>query len=111
MKYKPRRELLDNSKTEEEQDDKRKKAMERVNSYSKYVKEMYWPKVSEQKRAELEQVKESAKSQNVRRSLANDRLKPLSNSKIRKLNINSDVDDHPYNNNEYDDPSSIAHSE
>jgi hypothetical protein len=35
---------------------------------------MYWPKVSESKKLELEQIKEQLKSQNVRRSMADLKL-------------------------------------
>lgn len=72
MKYKPnlnlsemRQSSADDSEATREQ---RKKQAEKVNNYAKYVKEMYWPKVSPRKQLELEQVKESLKSANVRRS-------------------------------------------
>ena len=45
----------------------RKKA-EKVESYSKYVREMYWPKVSVKKQMELENLKESLKGYAVRHS-------------------------------------------
>lgn len=32
----------------------KKKKLEKVGNYAKYVKEMYWPKVSEKKRLELQ---------------------------------------------------------
>ena len=41
---------------------------EKLNSYSKYVKEMYWPKISEAKRQELEAIVSAPKSSLVRRS-------------------------------------------
>ena len=37
----------------------KKKMQDKVGSYAKYVKEMYWPQVSEQKRLQLESVKEN----------------------------------------------------
>lgn len=30
--------------------------MDKVGSYAKYVKEMYWPKVSEEKKMEMESI-------------------------------------------------------
>jgi hypothetical protein len=47
--------LVDQKRLEEEQlNEERKKLKEKIGSYAKYVKEMYWPKVSEQKKMELE---------------------------------------------------------
>ena len=39
-----------------------------MDNYAKYVKEMYWPKVSEKKQLELEKVRESIRNASVRRS-------------------------------------------
>ena len=62
--------LVDQKRLEEEQlNEERKKLKEKIGSYAKYVKEMYWPKVSEQKKMELEQIKETLQSQKVRRSI------------------------------------------
>jgi len=41
---------------------------EKVGNFSKYVKEMYWPKVSLEKRAQLERAKSSLANQPIRRS-------------------------------------------
>lgn len=47
---------------EEKQKQEKKQSVDKVGNYSKYVKEMYWPKISEQKRQELllEEVKYSS---------------------------------------------------
>ena len=37
--------------------------MDKAGSYSKYVKEMYWPKVSEKKKFELNSILRGAQSQ------------------------------------------------
>lgn len=44
--------------------EEKKKLAEKVKSYAKNVKEMYWPKISEEKRLELEHqiIKQSSKS-------------------------------------------------
>lgn len=42
-----------NSNNDQQKVEKQKKMMEKVGNYAKYVKEMYWPKVSESKRNEL----------------------------------------------------------
>ena len=39
----------------------KKRIQEKVGNYAKYVKEMYWPKVSDAKRQELQLLKESIK--------------------------------------------------
>jgi hypothetical protein len=61
-------------------------AEKKVN-YAKYVKEMYWPKVSARKQLELETIKEHLKSQNIRRSsqhLKNrDQLGPIGSNRGR----------------------------
>eukprot|EP00347_Sterkiella_histriomuscorum_P010028 403338967 len=55
--------IMNNEKEQKEQLTRekveRKKMQDKVGSYAKYVKEMYWPQVSEQKRMELESVKEN----------------------------------------------------
>jgi hypothetical protein len=61
--------------------EEKKKLIDKVGNYAKYVKEMYWPKVSEAKKTELEMLKENPRSQKVRRSVAN--LK--SNGPVSKL--------------------------
>lgn len=40
----------------------RKKYSDKIKSYAKQVKEMYWPKVSEVKQVELQQMKDKLKS-------------------------------------------------
>ena len=47
----------------------KKKMMEKMSNYAKYVKEMYQPKVSEKKHLELEQIKEQLQMRNVRKSV------------------------------------------
>jgi len=42
--------------------EEKRKLHDKLNNYSKYVKEMYWPKVSENKKAELEKMKENLRS-------------------------------------------------
>ncbi|CDW86846.1 UNKNOWN [Stylonychia lemnae] len=63
--------ILNNEKEQKEQMFKekqdKKKMQDKVGSYAKYVKEMYWPQVSEQKRLQLESVKE-----NIRHPLRRD---------------------------------------
>lgn len=39
---------------EESLNEEKKKLQDKVSNYAKYVKEMYWPKVSEVKKMELE---------------------------------------------------------
>jgi hypothetical protein len=39
---------------EEKLAEEKKKLLERVRSYAKNVKEMYWPKISEEKRQEMQ---------------------------------------------------------
>lgn len=79
--------LVDQKKVDEDQqNEERKKLKDKIGSYAKYVKEMYWPKVSEAKKLELEQIKESLTSQKVRRSNAdlkgdNRRLMPMSSGR------------------------------
>ncbi len=58
--------------------EQRRKNIDKGNSYSKYVKEMYWPKISESKRIELEQIKGAIGSQKLRRSVIN--LKTTNNN-------------------------------
>ena len=74
----------------------KKKRLEKAQSYARQVKEMYWPKVSEVKKLELEQIKESLKSQNIRRSAADlkasevggrHRLQPLKSGRGMSSNI------------------------
>ncbi len=47
-------------KLEEERrlQEEKKKLLEKVRSYAKNVKEMYWPKISEEKRQEIQYIKE-----------------------------------------------------
>ena len=47
---------------EEKLIEEKKKMVDKKQSYAKYVKEMYWPKVSTRKQLELEQFKEKLKS-------------------------------------------------
>jgi hypothetical protein len=43
---------------EERLNEEKRKLLERVRSYAKNVKEMYWPRISEEKRQEMEQLKD-----------------------------------------------------
>ena len=47
---------------------KTKEKREKIDNYAKYVREMYWPKVSVKKQLELEHVKNSLKVQPIRKS-------------------------------------------
>lgn len=98
--------------------------MEKASSYAKQVKEMYWPKVSEAKKLELEQIKEQLKSQNVRRSVADlkigeqsstngkAKLQPLRSgrglsSNVYKSNTKGDESSHEYYNGGLKDHSEL----
>jgi hypothetical protein len=104
----------DQSKLEEEQvAHEKKKRMEKAQSYARQVKEMYWPKVSEVKKLELEQIKEQLKSQNVRRSAADlktteggrQRLQPLKSGRGMSSNVYknkpADISTSDYQSKEY----------
>lgn len=49
---------------EEKRKQEEKKRAEKMSSYAKYVKEMYWPKVSEAKKHELEQIRAELSARN-----------------------------------------------
>ncbi len=51
-------------KEEEERlkEEERRKIQERVHNYSKYVKEMYWPKVSKNKAEEIEEIRQKIRN-------------------------------------------------
>jgi len=44
----------------------KRKLHNKVDKYAKYVKEMHWPRISENKKLELEEIKETLKNQKVR---------------------------------------------
>ena len=54
------RELHDKEERDKEDDEKRRR-MEKMGNYAKFVKEMHWPKVSEEKKIKLEILKENLK--------------------------------------------------
>lgn len=58
--YQDPKTLEDERLTEE-----KRKLLERVRSYAKNVKEMYWPKISEEKRQEMEQLKDPGVRQSI----------------------------------------------
>lgn len=43
-------------------EEEKRKIQERVQNYSKYVKEMYWPKVSKTKQDELDEIRARLKN-------------------------------------------------
>ena len=45
-----------------------KEKVDKINNYSRYVREIFWPKVSVKKQLELEHIKSNLKNQNIRRS-------------------------------------------
>lgn len=102
LRYKPSTGVreLDSQKVKMEEEtlvEEKKKLVDKVNNYAKYVKEMYWPKVSESKVMELQQIKENLGSQKVRR-VPNITPMPGIHSSIqsarnKKINMNSDTDE------------------
>ena len=56
--------------------EEKKRISEKVGNYAKYVKEMYWPKVSQKKRDELTIIKQSLKTQIKRSQSMKKRLVP-----------------------------------
>ena len=54
------RELHEKEEKDKEDDNKRRR-MEKMGNYAKFVKEMHWPKVSEEKKIKLEVLKENLK--------------------------------------------------
>lgn len=57
--------------------EEKKKALEKVGNYAKYVKEMYWPKINEKKRMELIAIKEGLRT-------------PMHKSSMIRLHIKKD---------------------
>jgi hypothetical protein len=65
------------------------------------VKEMHWPKISEKKQSELEQIKETLRSQKIKRTTRElkeneysvGRLHPLGSAKVKKERVYSDNED------------------
>lgn len=53
-----------NQEEEEKRKQEEKKRTEKMTSYAKYVKEMYWPKVSEAKKQELQQIRAELSARN-----------------------------------------------
>lgn len=54
-------EINEKKKLMVEYEQKTKEKREKIDNYAKYVREMYWPKVSVKKQLELEHVKNSLK--------------------------------------------------
>ena len=50
---------------EERLTEEKRKLLERVRSYAKNVKEMYWPRISEEKPEEMEQLKDPGVRQSI----------------------------------------------
>ncbi len=63
MRMNAQEELLEQSREE------RRKAKDKIHNYAKYVKEMYWPKVSTRKQVELQAIREHIDKRNIRRSV------------------------------------------
>lgn len=58
LKFKPDMSLLEKKKQEDEiLAQERKKQIEKITKYASYVKKMYYPKISEDKKMEIEQKK------------------------------------------------------
>ena len=51
---------------QEQREEERRNIQEKRDVYDKYVKEMHWPKVSEKKKMQLEQLKDSIKTSTKR---------------------------------------------
>lgn len=66
-----------NDKYEQKKENK-KKMIDKVDNYAKYVKEMYWPKVSEKKKHELDAIKGSIKHVGLRKSSSGMIRQPIS---------------------------------
>ena len=61
-------EINEKKKIMVETKEKTKEKRDKIDNYAKYVREMYWPKVSVKKQLELEHVKNSLKVQPIRKS-------------------------------------------
>ncbi len=57
----------------EEYEKQTKQKKEKIDNYGKYVREMYWPKVSVKKQLELEHIKSTLKTEVLRKSLSKGR--------------------------------------
>ena len=75
------KERLDNVEKFRVKEEERRKMSERVNNYSRYVKEMYFPKVSKAKHDELEEIISKLKL-----NLSNDNLPRSSPHGMKKSN-------------------------
>lgn len=75
------KERLDEIEKDRVRDEGRRKMSERVNNYSRYVKEMYFPKVSQAKHDEIEGIISKLKL-----NMSNDSLPRLSPDGMRKNN-------------------------
>ena len=80
---------------EERMYEEKKKMADKKQSYAKYVKEMYWPKVSTRKQLELEQFKEKLKSQNLRRASQHDMNSIRTGRQVGNF-PQSDTEDHRF---------------
>ena len=62
MKLEPSSDLVNSQDEDRKLVEEKRKLLEKVRSYAKNVKEMYWPKISEEKRSELEYLKKDSSS-------------------------------------------------
>jgi hypothetical protein len=91
LKYKPhltdyKDELQQHTLEEQERlKEEKKRAQEKVGNYAKYVKEMYWPKVSEKKRQELEILNHP---QTIKKNRASPNRRANSASKAHNVSFN-----------------------
>lgn len=98
MKYTPHREdkekflEVNNIQELEKVKLERRKAAEKVNNYAKYVKEMYWPHVSDRKREEIEQLRISLDPKSLKKSSSNKGILSHKNNYLASLHDSSLVD-------------------
>ena len=57
--------LLGVAKENELKQQEKKKQLEKINQYSRQVKEMYWPSISEKNQSQMKSLKERALNENV----------------------------------------------
>jgi hypothetical protein len=82
---------LDNQQEDSEKVmEEKKKAAEKVGNYAKYVKEMYWPKVSLKKKMELQSIRDEFKITPLRKSASTTKHIGKLNHKIE---LNEEIDD------------------
>jgi hypothetical protein len=73
MHYKPNSEQIDEifekRKQIKDMEQKKMEKKEKLDNYAKYVREMYWPKVSVKKQLELEHIRSNLRNQPLRKSM------------------------------------------